>query len=94
MQGLHSNSAHSWVPEKVGLRWALLLFSPRLALGTPEHAGATQQLCPLLGPREGRGEAPNSDSVSLFGDPRERRGYVAILPPLPSGSPKGGRIAT
>ena len=41
MQGSCGNSAHLWAPEKAGVRQTLLIFSPRLALGTPENAGVT-----------------------------------------------------
>ena len=39
MQGLHSNSALFWTPEKAGLRYPLLIVSLPLALGTRENAG-------------------------------------------------------
>ena len=39
MQGLHSNSALFWAPEKAGVRQPLLIFSPCLALGTPRRQG-------------------------------------------------------
>ena len=87
------------------MRHPIVIFSPCLALGTPEN-----ELRPLLGPREGRGEASNSDFLCALGvgDPRECRGYVAIPPsfgpltsarrkselatsPLPSRGPKRGR---
>ena len=45
----------------------LLIFSPRLALGTPENAGVTWHFHSLLGPREGRGEVATSDFVPLCG---------------------------
>ena len=41
MQGLHSNSALFWAPEKAGVRLPLVIFSPRLVLGTPKNAGVT-----------------------------------------------------
>ena len=41
MQGLRSNSALFWAPEKARVRWPILILSPRLALGTPEDAGVT-----------------------------------------------------
>ena len=50
-----------------------------LFLGTPENAGAMLRFCPLRAPREGRGYVAPSDFVPLVGDPREHRGYVAIL---------------
>ena len=48
------------------------MFSPRLALGTPENARDIQLFLPLLGPGEGKGEVPTSDfSSSLaLGTPR------------------------
>ena len=67
-----------WAPEKVGLRQPILILSP--CLGTPENAGVPYQFRPLLGPREGRVEAANSDFVPLFGDPQECRGSIAIPP--------------
>ena len=39
MQGLGSNSALFWAPEKARVRWTLLILFPHLALGTPENAG-------------------------------------------------------
>ena len=48
--------------------------------GIPENAGVTYQHLPLLGRLEGRGDVGDSDFVPFFGDPRECRGYVAILP--------------
>ena len=33
-----------------------------------------------MGPGEGRGEVGNSEFVPFAGDPREHRGYIAILP--------------
>ena len=43
----------------------LLIFSPCLALGTPENAGVTQHFGSLLGPREGRGEVAMFDFVPV-----------------------------
>ena len=39
MQGLHSNSALFWTPEKAGVRQPILFFSPHLALGPPRMQG-------------------------------------------------------
>ena len=55
--------------ENAGVRQSLLLFSPLLV--TPRNAGVAWQFQPLLGPREGRGEAATSDFVPFVGDPRE-----------------------
>ena len=41
IQGLCRNSALFWAPEKAGVRSSHLIFSPCLALGTPENAGVT-----------------------------------------------------
>ena len=41
------------------------MFSPHLALGTPQNAGVALHFRPLLGPREGRGEVATSDFVPL-----------------------------
>ena len=41
MQGLRSNSALFWAPEKARVRWPLLILSPRLALGIPENVGVS-----------------------------------------------------
>ena len=57
--------------EKVGVRQPILILSP--VLGTPENAGVMQQICPLVGPREGRGEVANSDFVPLLGTPKNAR---------------------
>ena len=46
-------------PQKA--KWPLVIFSLRLVLGTPKNAGVTQHFRPLLGLREGKGEAANSD---------------------------------
>ena len=43
MNWLGGNSALFWAPKKVGVRQPLLIFSPRLALGTLEDAGVTSQ---------------------------------------------------
>ena len=68
--------------------------SPWLALGIPENAGVTYHFRPLLGPREGRGEAatdfvplclgiPQNGGVSyhfrLVSGPREGRGEAATF---------------
>ena len=39
MQGLHSNSALSWAPEKARVRWPILNLFAHLAQGTPENVG-------------------------------------------------------
>ena len=65
MQGLYSNSALFWAPEKAGLRQPLLIFSP--LLGTPENAGVMLQLRPFLGPQEGMGEVATSDFLPALG---------------------------
>ena len=68
MQGLCSTSALFWAPEKAGVRPPILILSP--LLGTPESARVTQHFRPLLGPREGTGEAATSDFVPfLLGTP-------------------------
>ena len=38
MQGLRSDSALFWAPEKGRVRWPILNLSARLALGNPENA--------------------------------------------------------
>ena len=58
----------------------LLILSP--CLGNPENAGVTYQSRPLFSSQEGKGEASTSDSVFLFGDPREPRGDIALVPSL------------
>ena len=67
MQGVCSNSALFWPPEKAGLRQPLLSVSPLFK--TPENVGVMQQFPPLLGPREGRGEAATCDCVPFVGTP-------------------------
>ena len=49
-----------------------MMFSPRLALGTPENARDIQLFLPLLGPGEGKGEVPTSDFLLELGvgDPK------------------------
>ena len=42
--------------------------------------GLRSKFPPIVGPREGSGEAATSDFVPFAGDPRERKGYVAIPP--------------
>ena len=82
MQGLPSNSALFWAPEKAGLWHPLLIFFPPLALGTPQNAGVREHFRPLLGLREGRGEVSTSEFLPAVGvgDPRECKEYVGILP--------------
>ena len=41
MQWIRSNPALFGAPEKAGVSQLLLIFSPRLAFGTPENAGVT-----------------------------------------------------
>ena len=41
MEALRSNSALFRAPEKVGMRQPILIFSPRLVLGTHENARDT-----------------------------------------------------
>ena len=84
MQGLCSNSPLFWAPEKPGLGQPLLNVSP--LLGSPENAWVMQQFRPLLGPREGKGEAATFECVPFVGDPRECKGLIAILSSL--GPPK------
>ena len=67
MQGLRSNSALLWAPEKAGVRYPILILSPFLGLGIPENAGVRYQFRPLLGPREGMGEVATSDLSLLLG---------------------------
>ena len=99
-QVLRSTSALFWAPEKAGLRQPILILSPflcgsvALCLGIPEDARVTQHFRPLLGPRKDTGESSNSDfvplssrmSAPLFGDPRGRKGYIALPPSF--GPPK------
>ena len=96
MQGLCSNSALFWAPEKTPVRWPLLILSPRLALGTPKNAGVTYRFRPLLRPREGACEVATSDFVPALGvgDARECRGYVAIAPAFGAsrGHVSGGHV--
>ena len=64
-----------------GKAWVMspfLILSPFLEI--PENAKVTRQLCPLLGPRDGKGEVANSNFVRYFEGPRERKGCVAIAP--------------
>ena len=76
MHGLRSNSGLFWAPKKAGGRPPLLMFSP--LLGTPKKARVVQEFWPLLGPREGRGEAATSDFGPFVWGPRECTGYVAV----------------
>ena len=48
------------------------ILSPLLV--TPENAGLMPHFRPSLPPREGRGQAANSDFVPLVGDPQDRKG--------------------
>ena len=41
MQGLRSNSALFWAPEKARVRLPRVIYSLRLALGTPKNVGVT-----------------------------------------------------
>ena len=91
MQGLRSNSALFGAPEKVVVRQPLLIFSPRLALQTPENVAVTYQFRRLLGAQEGGGEVGTSDFLPTLGvgDPRQFSGYIAI-PPLFGASRRQG----
>ena len=77
-QRLCSNTAHFWALKKAGLMEPLLILSP--FVGIPENIGVTQQYRPLLGAGEGKGHLAPSNFVPFCGDPRERRGHVAIQP--------------
>ena len=82
VHGLHSNSALFWAPENAGVRQPLLISSLHLVLGTPKNVVVASQFHPLLGPREGMGEATTSDFLPALGARHLHacRGYVAILP--------------
>ena len=58
-----------WAHKMVVVEEPPLILSPGLTLGTPKTAGVMQPFRPLLGPREGRGEVANFDSVPLLGTP-------------------------
>ena len=51
-----------------------------LFLGTPENAGVTSRFCPLLGPRERRGEVALSDFFPALGagDPQRTQGLRSV----------------
>ena len=79
MQGLRSNSALLWAPEKVGVRSPILILSP--LLGDPGECRryiVIQLIC--WPPRGGSSEVANSDFLPFPGDPRECRRYVVIQP--------------
>ena len=48
MQGLRSTSALMWAPEKVGVRWQLLILSP--LMGTPRERRGYTAIPPSFGP--------------------------------------------
>ena len=54
MQGLRSNSALFWAPEKARVRWPLSILSPRLALETPENARVMLQFRLFWAPEKAR----------------------------------------
>ena len=58
MQGLCSISALFWAPEKARVRQPILIVFPLLR--TPENAGVLLHFRPILGPREGSGEAKSN----------------------------------
>ena len=60
-----------WAHKMVAVEEPPLILSPGLTLGTPKTAGVMQPFRPLLGPREGRGEVANFDSVPLLGTPQK-----------------------
>ena len=69
----------------------LLILSPRLALRSPENAWVTHHFRPLLGPREGTGEAATFDFIPLcLGIPEKARVKqpLLILSPFVWGSPR------
>ena len=62
-------------------------------MGTPENARVMQLFRHHVGPREGRGDVATSDCVPFDGDPRERKGCVAV--PSSCGPRQGrGDVAT
>ena len=79
MQGWRSISALLWAPEKANVRLPLRIlfpfvvdhfsFCPVLGVRDPDNARVTHQCCPLLDPREGRGEAATSDFALFVGEP-------------------------
>ena len=81
MQGSSSNSALFWAPEKARMRQPILIFSPYF--GDPRDCRGDH---PLVGPREGRGEAANSDFAPALG---VGGGDVAIPPSLGPPSRQG-----
>ena len=56
------------------MRHPLVILFP--FVGDPEN----EHFRPLLGPREGRAEAPTCNFVPFVGDPGECRGYIAFSP--------------
>ena len=68
------------------MRQAILILSP--LLGTPKNAGVMLHIRPLLGPREGRGEAGNSDFVPSLGTPENAGVILHFCPFL---GPREGR---
>ena len=65
------NGAFDSVPNAVWAHKMVVVEEPPLilTLGTPKTAGVMPPFRPLLGPREGRGEVANFDSVPLLGTP-------------------------
>ena len=62
-------------------------------MGTPENAGVTLHVRPHVGPQEGKHEVATLDFVPFDGDPRERKGCVALPPHV--GLQEGtGEVAT
>ena len=78
LQGLWIHSAQLWPPEKVEVMLPLPIFAPDM--GTPRSQGFLSHDAQLLGPEKAGFVVGTFDFVSLFGDPRECRVYVAIPP--------------
>ena len=69
--------------------WIADVALPPTCARTPENARVTYHLHPLLGPREGKGEAANFEFFPFLGDPRECTGYIALPPSCGSPSWQG-----
>ena len=85
MQGFCNNSALFWAPEKAGVRQPLLILFPFVGDHRQRRGCVT---IPLLGRREGKGEAASSYVVPFVGDPWVCRAYTTVPP---SWGPQEGR---
>ena len=76
MQAFCGNSALFWGPEQARVTWPILIFSPRLALGTPENEGLRSNSALFWAPEKARVRWP----------------LLILFPYLALGTPDNARV--